>query len=573
MGKFWPGPNERAWAPDEPMPSDWVAGEDEWRVRVAAWRRIQADRAARDRADADRVRRLTGGRLEGRSGVHHDGVGFIGHHVTPKELKAEAKRRRKAAREARAEEIEREIHAEKYAADRMAEIEAKIEADERREAEVEFARRVGFPAPPPVVEPALRASSVTVGDERLVYGEGSDFSWYRDLAVATSYGFGRVPVGGTRSADLPAAVWDRLVRGENQTRRQARSTPEAHAVYRAMFAEATRAWMETISTRGAQHFAEWAATELRAGTTAATSLGSFTPPFFALQAFEIYRTAAATAAAQCDQRELPKTGMKVTIPALTSKVDVAEQATEATTTASSTPTATFRSAPVVTLAAHVDLSQQLVDRAGPGVTADMVLTEAAARQCGTALDEKVLSAILAATGLQSITSTGTAPSAPGFWTDVAHATSKLQTTDGVRLAADSVILPPQLGAWYMAQKDKQTRPIFEPAPSGVGGLAGAPTSLLEGFTGFSVAGARVLGDASSQLQSTTDALVIVGAFRRGAAVYKAQPVVRVVVGQPGAKTLTLQLTFTQYVAVSILFPAAFCKVSSTTGAYPWTPTF
>lgn len=569
MSRWWPSENERPWGPDEPMPADWVAGEAEWKTRVAAWRRINAARAARRREDADHIRRLTGGRLEGRSGVHLGGIGWVGHHVT----KAERKRARKAERQARAEEAERQIRSERDVAAKTAAVLDRAERSERRDAEVDFARRTGVPFPPAVVEPALSASTIRVGDELAPYGEGSSFSWFRDAVVATGYGWGAIPLGGTRSADLPGAVADRLSRNGEMMRRLGRSTADARRLYLAYFRELTRAWMGTISDRGEANFRAWAMSEVREGTTATGSLGQFTPPVFVLQEFEPYRTPAAATASQCEQLELPKTGMSVTRPVFGSQISVTVQATEGATLAASTPTVSYVKSPVLTLGSSVTLSQQLLDRFGPGVTADQALVAQAREDAATRLDSEVIAAILTATP-QTLTNAGTSPSVASLWTDVNEASSKIEIEPGVRLSADTTVMPPQVARWFMAQTDTQKRPIWTPTAAGTAGRVGAPDTSLEGYMGTDLAGTRLMGDSNALLKTgTTGAIVLVGALGRAVSVYKASPVIRIIPQIQGATKLSVLAVFTLYAAISVPYPRGVVKVTSSTGAYPWTPTF
>lgn len=594
MSTWWPGPGDRPWKIDEPMPAGWTAGPAAWRARVAAWHRIQASLTgpppkgmhARKAWSADRRSRgittTAGTAKKAVASARSAGVqpppkptnfGPTAWYSQALGWQTPAANRRKVESQMNIDKAQR---AAAEAKARRKERKSQDKAEKRKFGQwLEASRDAGRPiplttAPPP---PELRASTVTVGNEPLVYGEGSDFSFLRDVYMRTTAQFSSLPpTASMRHGDHPRDVLDRLLRHEQQMRHLARTTETARRTYSAYFAEKTRVWQGTISDHAQENFRNFIFGETRDASTTTGSLGQFTPPLYLLEQFELFRTAASPAADRCAQRPLPPTGLRVTIPRFTSKVAVAKQTTQNTNVASATPTVAFVQADVDTLAGGVVASQQVFDRVGGvnggGVTADRLLTAQAAREVGTQLDGLVLTAILAGTGLQTITNTGT-PGTPALWADVGEASSKLQTLEGTRLQADTVLAPVQLASWFMAQLDKQTRPVFEPTPNNVA-KAGAPTTPGEGATGFGIAGAALVGDASTALKSVTDGILIVGAFGTACAIYSS-PAIVYVTPERLASQLSVTITFRKYVAVSLLYPSGFVKVTG--AAYPWSPTF
>jgi hypothetical protein len=470
---------------------------------------------------------------------------------------AKARERQKAAADA--------ANNARIRAELLAEVDM-IEEEKRKAAQERALRARGglsHVVTPP--EPELHCSTVKIGDEHAVYGPGSDHSYLRDCYLDLAYKTGSaIP---RRSADDPAAVRNRLVRHARQMQKLARTTDDGREFFRNYYTERNRPWHQTVSDRSAENFRTLVFAEFRADTTAATSMGSFAPPVFLLETWNRWRTAASPAASRARKRPLPATGMTVNVPGMTSGIAVTKQPGENLAVPGSTATADYASAAVVTLVGQLAVSQQTLDRFGPGVTFDQVVAEQAAREAATTLDGIVLADLLGVT-VQSITNSGTA-GIPALWQDVGRASSLLVTHEGTRLPPDTLIMPPTNLAWYTAQVDKQTRPIWLPSAGGAGARAGTVDTPQEGFSGYTISGADVYTDANLT-PTTGDATLVLGNFGRGALVMTGPPIVDVIPEwQPAS--LTALVRFRQYAAVANVYPKAFCRISG--AAYPVAPTF
>jgi hypothetical protein len=295
-----------------------------------------------------------------------------------------------------------------------------------------------------------------------------------------------------------------------------------------------------------------------------TSSMAFTPPLYLLQRWLKYRTAAAPVATQSQQGTLPPTGMQVNVPVVTSGI-TAESQTENASTNSSSPTATFNTVNVETLASSVELSQQTLDRTGLDIT--NVFADQAARNIGTQLDELAIQVALTAPG--NIVNNNT-PGIPELYADLGKAASIIETTEGTRLQASHVFMPPALLRWYTSQLDSQNRPIFTPTPAAGDAFAGEADTPDEGYLGFTFAGLRAFADANFSAASAGYNGLLVGDFPHGLLVLTGAPIFDVY-PEFQAATLTGIFTARQYVAVVPLYESAFVAVTGS--AYPATPTW
>ncbi len=416
--------------------------------------------------------------------------------------------------------------------------------------------------PPP---PSGTPSTVKVGAEPLVYGPGSDFSFFRDrFADAMAMTVVVPPRGGENT---PRAVRDRLLRHQEQMRHIATTTEDGRRLFADYFTEANREFHLTDMDRSRQDFRDFARWERRDVSTGTGSMGDFAPPVYVLERWAMYRTAASPVASQAGQAPLPATGMTVDIPQVTGPVTMGVQASENTNVSNSSPTAGYASAPVLTAAGIVEISQQTLDRYGPGVRADEVIAEQAARQAATTIDTQAITAVFTSP-LETITNTNS-PSITALWEDVGKAKAAISTTEGTRLMATHVMIPPANMAWFQAQVDSEGRPIWTPSAAATLARVGQANTRSEGYTGYDVAGAQAFEDANLPVNGS-DAELLVGDLPNGLLVMTGAPVVNVWPQfEPAA--LTAAIVIRQYFALAVLYPNAFVEITG--AAYPATPTF
>lgn len=437
----------------------------------------------------------------------------------------------------------------------------------------------GWKPPAPAPAPAEKRSSkrTRTDAQRLegssVYG-GSGASWIQDLAVFRTADTGVFPIG----AGLWGQAAERLAEYGNELRAHYMARTPQGLMIRPVLAEYYRSqgWNGREIRNHVQddvHFLM--APELRASSTGLASLGALVPPSYMLAEYSLYRTAAAPLVSAARNLPLPASGMKVDIPALASAagVVVQEDSGENTSVASASDTsATFREAAVDTFVSSHRVSQQSLDRMGPGVSLDQVLARQAAREIGTELDTRIAAAVVAAA--QTITDAAS-PSVGALFSDVAQAAVKTVTLEGTRLAATHVFMPSKNLLWFQSRQDDNHRPIWLPSgPVPQGGNDG----LREGASGYSVMGAEVFGD-----DNFATPLVLVGAPGDALLLLDAPPVIKVwpsfdtgsadAQGHAiqGAESLTALVTVRQYCSWDLVYPSGFVAVSG--AAYPAAPTF
>jgi hypothetical protein len=543
--------NWQQWTPAEWLAADPNAAPEHY--NAAAWRRRVAheQRLARGEVRGARVTPSPGPRIT----VADVPLGVQA------QIAAESTLRKRAREEAERAENRRIA----------AEIEAEVDEIERQKAaaaaDAALRARGGISHVVTPPKPELRYSSVKLGDEPLTYGPHSSWSYVRDMFLARTHGMGAA-LPPRRVGDGIATVLERLSRNNREMAYIARQgTDDERAMIRNYFIERNRPYHGSVSDHSQEQYRELVFREHRADSTALTSMGSFAPPVFLLQDWLKWRTAAAPAATRAGQRPLPATGMTVDIPALTTGVVMSVQTTENTSTATSTPVSTYRSAPVLTISGKVAISQQSLDRFG--ISADQIIAEQAAREAATTLDSEVLATIASALPTShKVTNSGTA-GVPALWADVALAASKMTTAEGTRLQPDSVLMPPLNAAWFRAQVDKQTRPVWSPSAAGVAARVGQPTTDLESYTGYDIQGSCVYEDANLT-PTTTHATVVVGAFGRGCLVMTGTPIIDCWPEWEPAQ-LTALVSIRQYVAIVVQYPSAFVRISGS--AYAKTPSF
>ena len=307
------------------------------------------------------------------------------------------------------------------------------------------------------------------------------------------------------------------------------------------------------------------AVETRDSDTTEYSLGSFCPPAYLLEHFQLYRTAAAPLVSQAGSGPLPGFGMKVEIPLLTAGTNpqaITASNQENRSPAQGSPTASFVEAEVGTYTSIMPVSQQVLDRTGPGVTFDQVIAEQAGREIGTLLDMEVVAAVLA--GAQSLTDSGSL-SIGALFADAAQAANKTQTLAGTRLVATTLLAPSPLMLYYMSLISSDNGvPIWLPR-SGDAAVGNGPR---EGYSGYDVLGMDVFFE-NNGLVSGSNSTVLVGAPGTALLVLEA-PIVVDVYPQWSAEQLTSLVRVRQYAAFHVLYRDGFCKITGDT-AYPANP--
>ncbi len=407
------------------------------------------------------------------------------------------------------------------------------------------------------------------------YGEGSSYSGVQDIFLATVGRYSAaIPLRGDRDF-TPEAAQARLERNDRYVAELGRrGTDRQRELIRQMFVERNRRHHGTANDRSRQHWSNFvvgqAAPEVRDVSTGSMA---FSPPIYMLENWVPYLTAAAPVARAAQQFDLPATGMVWDVPRMTGEFDVEVQSAENDAVASSSPTATYATADVQTLSGSALVSTQTFDRTGPGFQLDQLFMRQAARKAATELDVLVIQAALVA--CQNVVNTASSPTTAQLFSDVGYASSLLSTSEGTRLNPDSVFVgPSNLLRWFTSQLSAATGlPIFPPQGDSQDATNGLVGTKLEGYTGFTMGGARLFSDDNFGAASAGYTGLLVGDFCNSVYVATAPPILDVWPEGTDAATLTATVTFRSYCGVAVVHPSGVCAVTSSTGAYPSSPTW
>ena len=391
-----------------------------------------------------------------------------------------------------------------------------------------------------------------MADQPSIYSpEGDAASWVLDLASLRMAEHNCVPGRG----DLAAAqrrmgaygeeIRNHVLAGDRFGRRVLRAFRQREAM--------TGATSEQVVRRA--H--EWVqGMERRDASTALASLGTFTPPEYWLEKFAEYRSNAAPILAAATKAPLPATGMTVDVPAVQTGLGAALQPAENTSASYTTPSVTYATAAVGTYTSQQFVSQQVLDRVGPGIAYDEWHARQAAREIASAFETVVVASIVA--GAQAVTDNASANfSCISLWADVAYASQLVIKAPPPALRPTHLFGGAGTLYGFMAQVDNDGRPIWAPQGNTQGG---ANNDDDEGWTGLQIMGSDVYLDDNLSGPSSGYAYLILGAPKAALLVLEADPVVDVF-PETQAATLTASVNARQYAACSILYPTGFAAIS------------
>ena len=252
---------------------------------------------------------------------------------------------------------------------------------------------------------------------------------------------------------------------------------------------------------------EWAK-EVRTGATSSTMAG-FTPPAYVLQDWQDFNSPFKAISSTATQLDLPSFGLSISVPEMTSAASATVQSAEGDGVSSSSPTTGYLTSDLSTVAGEVLLSQQLVDRAGPTITADNVVGMLLKQSVDASIESTVAAAVLAAGNIGSVTDSSTL-SPDLFWSDLSAAKQTVLTADGWHRSARQAYLNPQVLGWLEEQADSEDRPLFlADFPGRMGALAAAGDPRATTYTGHLLLGLDVFS-AEQIPTSSSDYQVLVG---------------------------------------------------------------
>lgn len=395
-------------------------------------------------------------------------------------------------------------------------------------------------------------ASVRVGKEPLTYGpENPDNSFYRDLLCLNQPMWQETAPG------------QRLLRHRQELEGISRSQPASKE------ARAIRTYSRTL--RRAMSDAE-----RRDVSTQTSSMGDFAPPLYFLTDWAPFRVPGRTLVDVLRPMAMPETGMVFNVPKITTPTEAANQTTatqgagENTTVSTRTLTSTYEVGSLQTIIDNLLVSQQYLDRVGPGIGGDQIVRDDQQRQVNLALDKYAWKAIFKTATVAKVTYAGKGAThtftAATFNQTVHKAKAIIQRTTGVIAYPSHFISTPDLWESVEGAFDTTNRPFVVPQGQAYNPLAvGDRASNPEGYTGFRFAAMQSFIDQGNRLAWKTTAagpsaaatqhVSLVADLSIAAWWLESTPVVRVL-PQPYAKTLTVLIQEYVYCAYIPQYPGA-----------------
>lgn len=413
-------------------------------------------------------------------------------------------------------------------------------------------------------------SDVSVLEESAMYGPNSRHSHYADYCASQMY---------DEMHPRGIAARSRLREWSHQVEREvALGSKEGRSAERQIMSNVREAGINPHeAVREARSRGRASLEEKRTGITTgggatASAAGgggaAFVSPVFYLTEYAPYREFGRAFADQVTKQPLPDYGMDVYIPAVTGPAGIAAQ-TEGSGVQETDPTAGYLSAQIATLAGQVTVSQQLLDRAGPGFAFDRMIFDQLNRDYAPKLDNKVLTTALSGAGAISYTGTfavtATSGATNSLYSKISAAKVAIRTTAGTVLNPTHVFFQPSRWEYVVAWGDASARPIVVPDYAGPFNAAAAGSddgdSGIEGNTGYRINGLRAFSDANIPVPGSGADQVIVGDLSE-VHLFEGQPVTRAV-PQTLANNLQVLLQLYNYVAVIVRYPLAIQAISGT----------
>lgn len=419
----------------------------------------------------------------------------------------------------------------------------------------------------------VAVSDARVVDEKPVYGKNSEHSYIADRIAITM-----LP-GMDQRAQSAAG---RLTEWSHQVEREIHLDTKKGRRYieqvRNEFRESgnVRGILDEVRTRGS---VEMGAKEVRAigsGGGASASAGggggaAFVAPVIFLQKYAPYREAGRAFVDQCNGQPLPDYGMNVYIPQITGPAGVRTQS-EGTGVNETDPTMGFLTGALITKAGQVTLSQQVLDRAGPGFNYDSMIFDQLNRDLAPQVDTYVLTQALANATSQNWSGNAGAfvlavtSGSGGFYGQVSKAKASVRTAAGTFLNPTHLFLQPTRWEYMASWADSQGRPIVVPDYAGpfnaAAGGSSDGDSGIEGYTGYKFNGLRAFADANIPTVGTAASEQAVVGCLSEVYVFEGTPVLRVV-PQTLAGNLQVLLQLYEYVTAIVRYPSGIVSINGT----------
>src|ERR1039458_8831314 len=309
-------------------------------------------------------------------------------------------------------------------------------------------------------------------------------------------------------------------------------------------------------------------TESRAVSTGTASMGDLAPPLYFLTEWAAWRTYGRTLIDALRSFPMPETGMVFNVPQITQPTLAANQTTatqgagDNQSVSNRDMTSTYQNGTLQTVIDNLNVSQQYLDRVGPGIAGDQIVRDDQQRQVNRLLNLYAWQALFATPGVGTTAYTDTSFSAPKYLQAMRKAKAAIQKTDGVVTYPTHFFTDVDVWETVEGAYDSNNRPLVVPQGVAYNPLAvGDSSDVPEGYTGFRFGSLPAFKDQATWVQwqasgaSPTYHVSLVAALDIAAVWLEGTPVTRVV-AQPGAATLTVLLQEYVYAAFVPIYPGA-----------------
>jgi len=411
-----------------------------------------------------------------------------------------------------------------------------------------------------------RAEQARVVAERSPYSKDSPHSWISDCLAArdTSGEMRSYEPGWDERLQRHGAVVAQAVGERSKYGRQILASYGEG--FRSQNVEQNRKTVEKQERDLVGLFRETRGLTTGGGATVSASGGgvaAYVTPQFLLDQFAVYRSPCRVVADQLNgSLSLPSYGLSVYVPQITSAVSVGTT-TEDGATAEADPTVAYVSGAVTQKSGQLTLSQAVLDRTGPGISADVWIMAQLKDALGAQIDVVAITALLAnanaITNAGAFALTASGVGVGGTMGDLKKAKSKTTDTAGTRIRSTHLFTTSDFADYIESYSDGQSRPVFSPAYDdnqlplkAVGDPDG------EGCTGYNIAGLFHFADDNIPNSGSDTQLIVTRPsytlLLEGAPVTALFP-------QYGAGNLDPVISIRSYVACVPRYPAAVSAIS------------
>jgi len=237
--------------------------------------------------------------------------------------------------------------------------------------------------------------------------------------------------------------------------------------------------------------------------------GELSTPIFLTSKAITFRQAGRATADVFSRQPLPDWGMAVYIPKFVTAPAVAQQLSQNSGIQETDPTTEFLEVPLITTqAGQITVSQQLIDRAGPGWTFDEYVFAALYRAYNPVVDLQCLNAAIAVGNAVTYTAAEfvlySNSSYDGFVNEIGHAKTNMRTGTGTFLEPDTLIVQPGRLELVTSTTDTLGRPLVVRGEQGPNNSAGTALRAygVEGPAGVDLGGLPVVTDSNIPVTSS-----------------------------------------------------------------------